>query len=68
MILSLVLYEERRDIAMIQISKDEARLIRNKMPDVPIKRTVHKYYAEERPAVMKLLGRTQQRKEVKRYC
>lgn len=53
---------------MIQISKDEAKLIRSKMPDMPIKRTVHKYYAEERSAVMKLLGRTPQRKEVRRYC
>ena len=53
---------------MIQISKDEAKLIRNKMSDVPIKRTVHKYYAEERPDVVKLLGRVQPRKEVRRYC
>lgn len=66
--LSPTLYEERRGTTMIQISKDEAKLIRNKMPGVPIKRTVHKYYAEERPAVMKLLGRTPQRKEVRRYC
>lgn len=50
---------------MIQISKDEAKLIRNKMPGVPIKRTVNKYYIEERPVVMRLLGRAQQRKEVR---
>lgn len=58
-------YEERREDKMIQISKDEAKLIRNKMPGVPIKRTVNKYYIEERPVVMRLLGRTQQRKEVR---
>lgn len=53
---------------MIQISKEEAKMIRSKFPHVPIKRTVHKYYAEEHPAVMKLLGRIQQRKGVSRQC
>lgn len=53
---------------MIQISKDEAKLIRKKMPTIPIRRTVHKYYAEERPAVMKLLGRSPQRKEVRQFA
>lgn len=47
---------------MIQISKDEAKLIRKQMPSVPLKRTVHKYYVEERPAVMKLLGRNLNKK------
>ncbi len=53
---------------MIQISKSEAKMIRERIPDAPIKRTVHKYYAEENPAVMKLLGRPQQRRGVKRHC
>lgn len=53
---------------MIQISKDEAKLIRSKMSGVHLKRTVNKYYAEERPAVLKLLGRVPQRKEVRRSC
>ena len=53
---------------MIQISKNEAKLIRENMPDVPLKRTVNKYYAEERPAVMKLLGRLHPTKDVKRHC
>lgn len=62
-------YEEQEGlIAMIQISKDDAKLIREKMPNVPIKRTVHKYYTEEHPMVMKLLGRSQQRKDVRRHC
>lgn len=47
---------------MIQISKDEAKLIRKQMPSVPLKRTVHKYYVEERPAIMKLLGRKSDRR------
>lgn len=53
---------------MIQISKDEAKLIRKKMPNMPLKRTVHKYYAEERPAIMRLLGRAPQRKEVRQFA
>lgn len=42
---------------MILISKDEAKLIRKTYPNAPIKRTVHKYYVEERPSILKLLGR-----------
>lgn len=53
---------------MIQISKEEAKLIREDMPDVPLKRTVHKYYVEERPAVMRLIGRMPQSKEVRRFA
>lgn len=53
---------------MIQISKDEARLIREKMPNAPLKRTVHKYYAEEQPAIMRLIGRAPQRKEVRKFA
>ena len=53
---------------MIQISKDEAKLIRKKMPNMPLKRTVHKYYAEERPALLRFLGRAPQRKEVRQIA
>lgn len=53
---------------MIQISKDEAMKLRREMPNAPIRRTVHKYYAEESPLVMRLLGRVPPRKDVKRPC
>lgn len=53
---------------MIQVSKDEAKLIRENMPGVPLKRTVHKYYAEESPVVMRLIGRAPQRKEVRQFA
>ncbi len=56
-----VLNEERRDNIMIQISKDEAKLIRNKMPNAPIKRTVHKYYVEENPCVKRLIKQIRQK-------
>lgn len=45
---------------MIQISKSEAKLVRKLFPGVPIKRTVHKFYTEERPSILKALGRVRQ--------
>lgn len=53
---------------MIQVSKNEAKAIRESLPNVPLKRTVHKYYAEECPAVMRLIGRAPQRKDVRRFA
>lgn len=40
---------------MILVSKAEAEAIRKKFPNVHLKRTVNRYYAEEHPAVMKML-------------
>ena len=37
---------------MINISKREAELIREKFPQVHIRRTVHKYYMEEAKRAM----------------
>lgn len=42
---------------MIQISKDEAKRIRKILPFVRLKRTVNKYYVEETPRVLTVLGR-----------
>ena len=42
---------------MIQISKDEAKRVRKKLPFVRLKRTVNKYYVEETPRVLMALGR-----------
>lgn len=53
---------------MIQVSKEEAKLIREKIPNAPLKRTVHKYYAEEQPAILRLIGHAPQHKEVKRFA
>lgn len=43
---------------MIQITKEEAKLIRENIPGVHIKRTTNKWYTEERPIVLKLIGRS----------
>lgn len=40
---------------MIKISREEADIIRRKLPDVTIHRTVHKYYVENSYAVQKLM-------------
>lgn len=40
---------------MIQITKAEASYLRKKMPDAPIKRTTHKYYAEDNVVVRNIL-------------
>lgn len=50
---------------MIQISKDEAKIIREKMPCVPIRRTTHKYYMEEDRRALSLIKRYRQRGEPK---
>lgn len=52
---------------MIQISKDEARMIRKQFPNIHMKRTVNKYYAEERPQLLQFLKRSTG-KDVKASC
>ena len=53
---------------MISINKDEAAIIREKMPNVHIRRTMkqkskrHHYYCEETRAVKNLLYKLQHRK------
>lgn len=42
---------------MIQITKKEAEILRAKMPDVSIHRTVHRYYVEETWKVLYTIGR-----------
>lgn len=42
---------------MIQISKNEANIIRKQFPGVSIKKTVHKYYVEENPLVISAIRR-----------
>lgn len=53
---------------MIQISKDEARMLRQHFPGVAIKRTVNKYYIEERPRVLEFLKRVAAMKVVSSHC
>lgn len=52
---------------MIQISKSEARMVRKMFPNIHMKRTVNKYYAEERPQLLQFLKRPIG-KDVKRAC
>ena len=40
---------------MIQITKTEAAYLRKKMPKAAIKRTTHRYYAEDNIAVRNIL-------------
>lgn len=47
---------------MIQVSKSDARLIRQHLPQAHLKRTVNRYYAEESAAVLEILGATGKRK------
>lgn len=42
---------------MVNISKREAELIREKFPTVHIRRTVHKYYMEEAKRAMIFLAK-----------
>lgn len=53
---------------MIQISKNEARLVRKHLPGVSIKRTVNKYYVEEDQRVIDLIKRFFTSKVVSSYC
>lgn len=42
---------------MIQLNYQEAQKVREKCPEAHIRRTAHKYYVEETPKVLTLLGR-----------
>lgn len=53
---------------MIQVSKEEAKVVRRYFPEVAMKRTVNKYYIEERPKVIDFLKNRATAKDVKAYC
>lgn len=42
---------------MVQISKEEAAILRKAMPRIHIKRTVNHYYVEDRPELARILKR-----------
>ena len=42
---------------MIQIDTKEVQKVRERFPNVHIRRTANKYYVEEAPQVLALLGR-----------
>lgn len=42
---------------MVQIDRKEAEKIREKFPEIHIRRTANKYYVEETPRIMMLIGR-----------
>lgn len=47
---------------MIQINRQEADKIREKYPEIHIRRTAHKYYVEESLKALILIGRCAPRK------
>lgn len=53
---------------MIQLSKEEARIVRKRFPHIHMKTTVHKVYAEENPQLLRFLGRGAARKDVSKSC
>lgn len=53
---------------MIQIDRKEADKIRAKYPDVHIRRTANKYYVEETPKALILIGRCAPRKGGAHYA
>ncbi|MBQ8619021.1 MAG: hypothetical protein IJ418_16115 [Clostridia bacterium] len=53
---------------MIQITKNEARLVRKLLPGVAIKRTVNKYYVEEHHSVLELLKKPIPGKKESAFC
>ena len=59
---------ERRGNKMIQITKNEARLVRKLLPGVAIKRTVNKYYVEEHHSVLELLKKPIPGKKESAFC
>lgn len=50
-------YTYKGDSILIQINQVEANKVRAKYPDIHIRRTANKYYVEEVPKVLILLGR-----------
>lgn len=53
---------------MTQIDQNEANKIREKYPDVHIRRTANKYYVEEIPKVLSLIGRCVNQRGGTRYA
>ena len=53
---------------MIQIDYTEAQKVRAKYPETHIRRTANKYYVEETPRVLMLLGRYTAPRSDKRYA
>lgn len=51
---------------MIEVTKQEAKMIRKYLPHIHIKTTVHKAFAEEAPELMKFLRKGIYSKEVAR--
>lgn len=49
---------------LIQVSKEEARKIREKFPDVYVAKTKHKYYVPEIPSVLVTLSHNDEAKAV----
>lgn len=66
--MTLSKFEIKDDFYMIAINKDEAAMIRERMPKVHIRRTMpqkskrHHYYCEETRAVKNLLYKLQHKK------
>lgn len=53
---------------MTQIDQNEANKIRERFPDVHIRRTANKYYVEEIPKVLSYIGRCVNTKGGTRYA
>ena len=53
---------------MTQINQSEANKIREKYPDVHIRRTANKYYVEEVPKALNLIGRCVNTRSGARYA
>ena len=53
---------------MVQINRKEADKIRANCPEAHIRRTAHKYYVEENPKAMMLIGRYVPQKGGARYA
>ena len=53
---------------MVQISREEAQIVRKKLPKLHMMRTVNKYYVESSPELFKILGIDGRRKDVKSAC
>ena len=53
---------------MVQIDRQEADKIRDRYPEIHIRRTANKYYVEESPKAMILIGRCVNTKGGGRYA
>lgn len=52
---------------LINISQEQAALVRKRFPNVHVRRTVHKYYMEENPRAMRFLQNDKRAKTGVRY-